>query len=36
MMRVVFLLACGASRQLFGRSWGEENKELLADELRGG
>jgi hypothetical protein len=29
-------VACDAYRQLYGRSWGEENKELFADMLRGG
>jgi hypothetical protein len=29
-------LACDASRQLYGRSGAKENKELLADESRGG
>jgi hypothetical protein len=29
-------VSCDASRQLYGRSWVKENKELLADESRGG
>jgi hypothetical protein len=38
MMRVFFCWAAAsdASSQLYGRSWGEENKELLADVLHGG
>jgi hypothetical protein len=38
MMRVVFCgaSACDASSQLYGRSGAKENKELLADESRGG